>query len=102
MAEKETAASERTLEGGSYEVIRRRLLEQAAELLRRAEALNARRTALFGGRELALVATERVRTENNCVPRDVVSVGGQLLFGYQVFIGLKTETRVSDVLGLHC
>ncbi len=101
MAENEAVASKRTLEGGSYEVIRRRLLEHAAELLRRAEALNARRTALFGGRELALVATERVRTENNCVPRDVVSVGGQLLFGFQVFIGLKTETRVSDVFGLH-
>ncbi len=101
MSQADTVASERTLEGGSYEVIRRRLLEQAAELLRRADALNARRTALFGGRELALIATERVRTENNCVPRDVVSVGGKLLFGYQVFIGLKTETRVADVFGLH-
>ena len=49
---------------------------------------------LFGGRELALLATDRVRTENNCVPRDVVSVAGHLLFGFQVFIGLKSETTV--------
>ncbi len=94
-------AAESTLEGGSYDVIRRRLSEQAAELGSRAEALNKKRKELFGGRELALIATERVRTENNCVPRDVVSVGGQLLFGFQVFIGLKSETRVSDVLSLN-
>src|SRR3954469_17619822 len=91
---------ERSLEGGSYEVIRRRLLERTAELAAKAEALNAKRKLLFGGGELTLVATERVRTENNCTPRDVVSVDGQLLFGFQVFIGLKTETRVQDVVSL--
>ena len=91
---------ERSLEGGSYEVIRRRLLERATELGSRAEALNHKRKQLFGGGELSLVATERVRTENNCTPRDVVSVDGQLLFGFQVFIGLKTETRVQDVVSL--
>jgi hypothetical protein len=91
---------ERSLEGGSYEVIRRRLLERATELAAKAEALNQKRKGLFGGGELTLVATERVRTENNCTPRDVVSVDGQLLFGFQVFIGLKTETRVQDVLSL--
>ncbi len=96
-----TGAAESTLEGGSYEVIRRRLSEQAAELANRAEALNKKRKSLFGGRELALIATERIRTDNNCVPRDVVSVGGQLLFGFQVFIGLKSETKVSDVLSLN-
>ena len=61
--------AERSLEGGSYEVIRRRLLERATELASKAEALNQRRKALFGGGELTLVATERVRTENNCTPR---------------------------------
>jgi len=92
--------AERSLEGGSYEVIRRRLLERATELTAKAEALNQKRKALFGGGELTLTATERVRTENNCTPRDVVSVDGQLLFGFQVFIGLKTETRVQDVVSL--
>src|SRR4051812_20360571 len=92
--------AERSLEGGSYEVIRRRLLERAAELGARAEQLNQKRKQLFGGGELTLLATERLRTENNCTPRDVVSVNGQLLFGFEVFIGLKTETRVQDVLSL--
>jgi hypothetical protein len=100
MAEPIEPAGERSLTGGSYEVIRRRLLEQAEQLFGRAEDLNQRRKRLFGGGELSLVATERVRTENNCTPRDVVSVDGHLLFGFQVFIGLKTETRVADVLSL--
>ena len=32
-----------------------------------AEALNARRLEVFGGTELRLLGTERIRTENNCV-----------------------------------
>src|SRR5262245_43088766 len=94
-------ANQATLEGGSYDVIRRRLLEQAAELGAKADALNAKRKEVVGGSELELIANERVRTENNCVPRDIVSVGGRLLFGYNVFIGLKAETVVSDVFSLH-
>ncbi|HEY8075113.1 MAG TPA: DNA repair ATPase, partial [Labilithrix sp.] len=85
------------VEGGSYDVIRRRLLEQAAELGAKADALNDKRKKVFGGAELALIANERVRTEHNCIARDIVSVGGKLLFGFQVFLGLKTETGVGDV-----
>src|SRR5512147_2726478 len=98
MSAPESRTADQTLEGGSYEVIRRRLLEQAAELSRRAQVLNQRRQQLFGGGELSLVATGRVRTTNNCVPRDVVSIGGNLLFGFHVFIGLKSETTIADVL----
>ncbi|MFO0552720.1 MAG: DNA repair ATPase [Polyangiaceae bacterium] len=89
------------LEGGSYDVIRKRLLEQAAELGRRAEALNQKRVATFGGSQIALLATERIRTENNCVPRDIRMVQGKLLFGYNVFLGLKSETVVGDVFGYY-
>ncbi|MFP3986971.1 DNA repair ATPase [Streptomyces sp. E11-3] len=89
------------LDAGTYEVLRDRLAGQAAELARRAETLNTRRTEAFGSTELALTGTERIRTENNCVPRDIASVGGKLLFGYNVFIGLKPETSVSDVFALH-
>lgn len=95
------AASTAALEGGSYDVIRKRLLEQAAELASKAEGLNAERKKVFGGAELALVANERVRTEHNCIARDVVSVAGHLLVGFQVFLGLKAETGVSDVFALY-
>ncbi len=89
------------LEGGSYEVIRSRLLEPAEVLTGKADQLNARRKETFGGTELAVIGNERVRTENNCVPRDIVQVGGQLLFGYNVFIGLKHRDQVGDVFSLH-
>ena len=89
------------MEGGSYEVIRKRLREQGAELARRANALNEKRTQTFGGTVLTVVGNTRVRTENNCVPRDIVNVGGKLLFGYNVFLGLKTGTAVADVFSLH-
>ncbi|MFO0602987.1 MAG: DNA repair ATPase [Polyangiales bacterium] len=94
-----TAAAEEL--GGSYEVIRRRLVEQAEELGRRADSLNARRKEVFGGAELALVATDRLRTENNCLPRDIVSVGPRMLVGYDVFVGMKAEVAVPDVFALH-
>ncbi|HET7542451.1 MAG TPA: DNA repair ATPase, partial [Polyangiaceae bacterium] len=101
MAAPQSVADEPQLEGGSYEVIRKRLLERAQELGKRCEALNAARAKLFGGRELRLLSTDRVRTENNCVPRDVVSIAGHLLFGFQVFIGLKSETKPSDALSAY-
>ncbi|AWS41039.1 DNA repair ATPase [Streptosporangium sp. 'caverna'] len=89
------------LDAGTYEVLRARLAEQATELARQAEALNAERLEVFGGAELRLIGTERIRTENNCVPRDIVSIGGLMLFGYNVFIGLKPETAVEDVFSMH-
>jgi hypothetical protein len=93
-------ATARELEGGSYEVIRARLEAQAKDLGERAEKLNAARVAAFGGTELTVAGQTRVRTENNCVPRDIVQVGGRLLFGYNVFLGLRTETAVEDVFSL--
>ncbi|MBI3181029.1 MAG: DNA repair ATPase [Myxococcales bacterium] len=95
------AAPSPAMEGGSYEVIRARLRERAAELGRKADELNARRRQLFGGQELAIAGNLRVRTENNCVPRDIVAIGTHLLFGFNVFIGLKKETAIADVFALH-
>ncbi|MGW5050993.1 DNA repair ATPase [Actinokineospora sp. NPDC004072] len=89
------------LDAGTYEVLRARLGEQAAELASRADELNTRRLAVFGGAQMRLVGTDRIRTEHNCVPRDIVQVGGLILFGYNVFIGLKPETTVADVFGLY-
>ncbi len=89
------------LDAGTYEVLRARLGDHCAELGRRAEALNTRRVSTFGSAELRLLGTERIRTENNCVPRDVAQVGGSMLFGYNVFIGLRSETTVDDVFATH-
>ncbi|BCB85064.1 DNA repair ATPase [Phytohabitans suffuscus] len=97
----EKAAAAPALDVGTYEVLRTRLADRSAELARRAEALNAHRLEVFGSAEMRLVGTERIRTENNCVPRDIVSIGGLMLFGYNVFIGLKPETTVDDVFAVH-
>lgn len=88
-------------EGGSYEVIRKRLEEQNKKLEAGILALNAKREEEFGKTLLEVIDRVRVRTENNCVPRDMVRINGQLLFGYNVFIGLKKETKISDVFALY-
>lgn len=90
-----------SLSSGSYEVIRGRLLTTAKALGERASALNARRRTEFGGQELSLLATERVRTEHSCMARDIVPVGPHLLLGFNVFMGLKQERRVADAFSLH-
>ncbi|NJL93801.1 MAG: hypothetical protein HC915_08725 [Anaerolineae bacterium] len=46
------------------------------ELQARTTRLDEARRQTFGGSELQVIANERVRTENNCVPRDLVSFGG--------------------------
>ena len=97
----EASAASAGIERGTYEIIRDRLLAQAGTLGSRASALNEKRIELFGGTELTVIGNERIRTENNCVPRDIASVGDALLFGYNVFLGLRTEIRIEDVLSVH-
>ncbi len=87
-------------EGGAYEIIRKRLLEQSESLATNTRKLNEARLAEFGSTEMALQGRVRVRTENNCVARDIVQAGNFMLFGYNVFIGLKREIKVSDVFSL--
>ncbi|AJE83448.1 large glycine/alanine rich protein [Streptomyces albus] len=67
---------------GAYEVLRARLDAEAAELARRAEELNERRTAEFGETRLALTGTGDLRTPENCAPADLVAVGEALLLGH--------------------
>jgi len=87
-------------EGGAYDVIRRRLDEQGRVLQQLTEDLNTRRLAEFGGADMSVIGRTRVRTEQNSIARDIVQVGERLLFGYNVFIGLKKETKISDVFSL--
>ncbi len=94
------ASSAPEIERTSYDLLRERLLVQGQELKARAEALNAKRLALFGSSALEVLGSERIRSENNCSPRDLRAVGPYLLFGYNVFIGLRSETRVADVFSL--
>ena len=76
------------LSAGTYEVLRNRLRDAAADLRTRLARLNEARAEVFGNIETVLISTERVTTEHNCVPRDLVSIGNQFLFGSNVQCGL--------------
>ncbi|WP_067537781.1 DNA repair ATPase [Nocardia crassostreae] len=94
--------AETALDRGIYEILRARLGAHATELARQAEQLNDRRIEAFGGTEPTLLVTVRVRTANNCVPRDVVALpDGRMVFGYNVFVGMRAETTVADVFAVH-
>jgi MoxR-like ATPase len=88
-------------ESGSYELLKKRLADQGTILQQKTLALNTARLSEFGRAGQALILRTRARTENNCVARDLTRIGDLLLFGYNVFIGLKKETAVSDVFSLY-
>ncbi len=88
------------LESGTYEIIRGRLNEQSSELVKRLNLLNQSRKEVFGSIATSLIANERITTEHNCMPRDMVPVGSRFIFGYNVHIGLKTETVIEDVFSV--
>lgn len=95
------AQQDTMLDGGAYEIIRSRLKTRAEELRTRLEKLDRERKDIFGAIEPALLATERITTENNCIPRDMTPVRNDcFLFGYNVRMGLKSETRIPDVFGV--
>ncbi|MGL5630857.1 MAG: DNA repair ATPase, partial [Azovibrio sp.] len=88
-------------ESGSYELLKQRLSAQGEQLLQQTQTLNAARLAEFGRSEQTLLLRTNARTANNCVARDIVRIGDLLLFGYNVFIGLRKETAVEDVFALY-
>lgn len=97
----ENRADMAVAEGGAYEVLQKRLQEQGQRLQQLSDTLNQQRLNTFGSSQMETIGRVRVRTANNCIARDIVQVGDYLLFGYNVFIGLKRETTVEDVFSLH-
>ena len=100
----ETATAEQGSDASAnaaYDLLNERLRGHADLLAERANKLDADRLETFGASRFEVAATERVRTENNSIPRDIVAVGDSMLFGYNVVIGLKPETSVDDVFALH-
>lgn len=98
----ETDATESLVaESGSYELLKKRLADRGVRLLQKTQALNEARLAEFGRSTQSLILRTRARTENNCVARDLTRIGDSLLFGYNVFIGLRKEMAVADVFSLY-
>ena len=89
------------LEEGTYEIIRNRLKKQGDELRSRIDLLNKSRKDVFGSIETTLISTDRITTDNNCVAVDMVPIGDNMLFGYNVTMGLKSKLSASDVFSLY-
>ena len=88
-------------ESSAYEIIRKRLEQHGNSLEQHTKVLNNARLEEFGSSDMSVLGRLRVRTENNCIARDIAQVGDTLIFGYNVFIGLKKETHVEDVFTLY-
>lgn len=89
------------LESGTYEIIRSRLQASGKVLRSKLEQLNDARKEVFGSIDTALLSTERITTDHNCIARDMVAIGNRLILGYNVHFGLKSETDVSDVFAVY-
>ena len=87
--------------GNAYELIKKRLIEQGSRLEQQTAKLNHARLQEFGSTQMQVIARTRIRTEYNCVAQDMVQVGDYLLFGYNVFMGLKRASNIKDVLSLY-
>ncbi len=97
----QTAQKPESLENGTYEVIKNRLLKHGNDLKERLEKLNDARKNVFGSIDTTIIASERLITDNNCVPRDMVPVGTSFIFGYNVYIGLKAKVELEDVFAMY-
>ncbi len=89
------------MENSTYEVIKNRLTKHGDDLKERVEKLNAVRKEVFGSIESKLLSSERILTENNCIPRDMAPVDDSFIFGYNVHIGLKSKVELSDVFSIY-
>jgi len=89
------------LEGGTYEIIQSRLQKHKTDLVDRLNNLNGSRKEVFGAVETKLIANDRINTENTCIARDIVALGNNCLFGYNVHFGLRTEIKLTDVFSLY-
>ena len=89
------------LENSTYDIVKKRLQGQADELRNRLNQLNDLRREVFGSRDMVLLANDRITTENNCIPRDMVALGNHFIFGYNVHMGLRTEIKLNDVFSMY-
>jgi hypothetical protein len=88
------------LEEGTYEIIRNRLSKYGKELHQKLDQLNNERRRVFGSSDAQLLATERIITDNACIPADMVPIGDMFIFGYNVSVRLATTT-INDVFSVY-
>ncbi|MGE5671006.1 MAG: DNA repair ATPase, partial [Fibrobacterota bacterium] len=89
------------IDSGTYEVIRQRLDQCAKQLRETLDKVNKARKDVFGAVGTALISSERITTENSCIPRDLASFGNRFIFGYNVQFGLRSTTCIEDVFSVY-
>jgi MoxR-like ATPase len=88
-------------EGGSYEVIRKRLDSTVKKLSEKSNKLNDARLSEFGSLKQELITTLNIHSENNSIPVDMTQVNGLILIGYNVVIGLKNSIQIEDIFDFY-
>lgn len=88
-------------ESTAFETIQRRLRDHSEALRKTVSQLNEQRAEVFGSAGLSLLGRARVRTANNAVARDMVRIGDQLLFGFNVQLGLRKTLNIEDIFALY-
>ncbi|EDM26636.1 hypothetical protein LNTAR_02472 [Lentisphaera araneosa HTCC2155] len=89
------------LGGGTYELLKSRIDAQVKELQSRMEGLNTQRKDIFGSIATSLIGSDKVTTPNNCLAQDFTTVGNTFIFGYNVTLGLKSQTSLEDVFAVY-
>ncbi|MGE3310584.1 MAG: DNA repair ATPase [Limisphaerales bacterium] len=88
--------------GTTYEILRQRLAVLGEGLRERLEALDGKRREVFGSVEPKILQADRITTQHNCLPRDLIRVGpNRFLFGFNVHFGLKKEIELGDVFAVY-
>ncbi|CAH7347196.1 conserved hypothetical protein [Vibrio chagasii] len=93
--------SKALLDGGSFDIIRRRLINHADKLNSKVDSLNSSRRDEFGGGALDLAGSINLLTPANCTPVDMARVGSKLLFGFETKLGIKSKLEMSDIFAVY-
>jgi hypothetical protein len=86
--------------GDNYKVLKARLERQSQTLFQKSTVLNGRRKSIFGDSVFALQRKHKIITENNCVPVDMSYINGNLLLGYNVYVGLR-KIDIEDTFAMY-
>ena len=89
------------IDQGTYEIIKKRLSDTGSKLLDKVDQLNSARKEVFGSLETKVIGSDRIITENNCIARDMIAIGHNFIFGYNVKLGLKARMAVKDVFSTY-
>ncbi len=88
-------------EGGSYEVIKKRLQLNKKSLVEKLNLLNDTRIQQFGALKQEVLTNINVHSEHNSIPVDMIEVNNLTLIGYNVSLGMKNSLTVEDMFDFY-